>query len=163
MDPFISNVVWYTSAIWVVFYYSTDCLSLYPLFSSQAIRLSLEQSLPPEPEEEHSEPQSKLRIRTPSGEFIERRFLSSSPLQVLLTFVASKGFPCHDYKLLSTFPRRDVSILRLLWPVILHYCSTDRTARLRMRSLKGQMRVVHKVHSFTLSVHQSNDIVHSPH
>lgn len=77
----------------------------------EAIRLSLEQSLPPEPEEEHSEPQSKLRIRTPSGEFIERRFLSSSPLQVLFTFVASKGFPCHEYKLLSTFPRRDITQL----------------------------------------------------
>ncbi|KAM9326151.1 FAS-associated factor 1 [Gastrophryne carolinensis] len=77
----------------------------------EAIRLSLEQSLPPEPEEELIEPQSKLRIRTPSGEFIERRFLSSSPLQVLFTFVASKGFPCHEYKLLSTFPRRDITQL----------------------------------------------------
>ncbi|KAM5148658.1 FAS-associated factor 1 [Mantella aurantiaca] len=77
----------------------------------EAIRLSLEQSLPPEPEEEHSEPQSKLRIRTPSGKFIERRFLSSSPLQVLFNFVASKGFPCHEYKLLSTFPRRDITQL----------------------------------------------------
>nr|DBA17919.1 TPA: hypothetical protein GDO54_016226 [Pyxicephalus adspersus] len=77
----------------------------------EAIRLSLEQSLPPEPEEEHSEPQSKLRIRTPSGEFIERRFLSSSPLQVLFNFVASKGFPSHEYKLLSTFPRRDITQL----------------------------------------------------
>ncbi|XP_073449665.1 FAS-associated factor 1 isoform X1 [Aquarana catesbeiana] len=77
----------------------------------EAIRLSLEQSLPPEPEEEHSEPQSKLRIRTPSGEFIERRFLSSGPLQVLFNFVASKGFPCSEYKLLSTFPRRDITQL----------------------------------------------------
>ncbi|XP_018407962.1 PREDICTED: FAS-associated factor 1 isoform X2 [Nanorana parkeri] len=77
----------------------------------EAIRLSLEQSLPPEPEEEDSEPQSKLRIRTPRGEFIERRFLSSNPLQVLFTFVASKGFPCHEYKLLSTFPRRDITQL----------------------------------------------------
>ncbi|XP_068095161.1 FAS-associated factor 1 [Hyperolius riggenbachi] len=77
----------------------------------EAIRLSLEQALPPEPEEELSEPQSKLRIRTPSGEFIERRFLSSSPLQVLFNFVASKGFPCHEYKLLSTFPRRDITQL----------------------------------------------------
>ncbi|KAM3915405.1 FAS-associated factor 1 [Leptodactylus fuscus] len=75
----------------------------------EAIRLSLEQSLPPEPPEEQSEPQSKLRIRTPSGEFIERRFLSSNPLQVVFNFVASKGFPCQEYKLLSTFPRRDIT------------------------------------------------------
>ncbi|XP_063283871.1 FAS-associated factor 1 isoform X1 [Pelobates fuscus] len=77
----------------------------------EAIRMSLEQSLPPEPQEEHSEPQSKLRIRTPSGEFLERRFLGSNPLQVVLDFVASKGYPCHEFKLLSTFPRRDISQL----------------------------------------------------
>ncbi|XP_077133330.1 FAS-associated factor 1 [Ranitomeya variabilis] len=77
----------------------------------EAIRLSLEQSLPPEPPEELSEPLSKLRIRTPSGEFIERRFLSSNPLQVVFTFVASKGFPFEEYKLLSTFPRRDITQL----------------------------------------------------
>ncbi|XP_053549470.1 FAS-associated factor 1 [Bombina bombina] len=77
----------------------------------EAIRLSLEQSLPPEPQEEHSEPQSKLRIRTPSGEFIERRFLCSSPLQVVFDFVASKGFPFEEFKLISTFPRRDITQL----------------------------------------------------
>ncbi|XP_053325817.1 FAS-associated factor 1 [Spea bombifrons] len=77
----------------------------------EAIRLSLEQSLPPEPQEEHSEPQSKLRIRTPSGQFIERRFLGSSPLQVVFDFVASKGYPCQEFKLLSTFPRRDITQL----------------------------------------------------
>ncbi|XP_073499601.1 FAS-associated factor 1 [Phyllobates terribilis] len=77
----------------------------------EAIRLSLEQSLPPEPPEEQSEPLSKLRIRTPSGEFIERRFLSSNPLQVVFNFVASKGFPFQEYKLLSTFPRRDITQL----------------------------------------------------
>ncbi|KAG9483013.1 hypothetical protein GDO78_009118 [Eleutherodactylus coqui] len=77
----------------------------------EAIRLSLEQALPPEPPEEQSEPQSKLRIRTPSGEFIERRFLSSNPLQVVFNFVASKGYPFQEYKLLSTFPRRDITQL----------------------------------------------------
>uniref|UniRef100_A0A8C5R4M7 DMRT like family A2 n=1 Tax=Leptobrachium leishanense TaxID=445787 RepID=A0A8C5R4M7_9ANUR len=77
----------------------------------EAIRLSLEQSLPPEPQEEHNEPQSKLRIRTPSGEFLERRFLGSDSLQVVFDFVASKGYPCHEFKLLSTFPRKDVTQL----------------------------------------------------
>ncbi|MEE6495498.1 hypothetical protein FKM82_002065 [Ascaphus truei] len=78
----------------------------------EAIRLSLEQSLPPEPQEEQSEQQqSKLRIRTPSGKFLERRFLASNTLQVVFDFVASKGFPCEEFKLLSTFPRRDVSQL----------------------------------------------------
>ncbi|XP_067893255.1 FAS-associated factor 1 [Heterodontus francisci] len=75
----------------------------------EAIRLSLEQSLPPEPSEESTELVSKLRIRTPRGEFFERRFLASNRLQVVFDFVASKGFPRDEYKLLSTFPRRDVS------------------------------------------------------
>ncbi|KAF0042157.1 hypothetical protein F2P81_005689 [Scophthalmus maximus] len=59
----------------------------------EAIRLSLEQALPPEPAEEAGEQISKLRIRTPSGEFLERRFLGSCKLQVLFDFVASKGYP----------------------------------------------------------------------
>lgn len=76
---------------------------------AQAIRLSLEQALPPEPKEEGGEPISKLRIRTPSGEFLERRFLGSCKLQVLFDFVASKGYPSDEFKLLTTFPRRNVS------------------------------------------------------
>lgn len=54
-------------------------------------------------------PVSKLRIRTPSGEFLERRFLGSCKLQVLFDFLASKGFPWDDFKILTTFPRRNVS------------------------------------------------------
>ncbi|XP_060477394.1 FAS-associated factor 1 isoform X1 [Panthera onca] len=77
----------------------------------EAIRLSLEQALPPEPKEENAEPVSKLRIRTPSGEFLERRFLASNKLQIVFDFVASKGFPWGEFKLLSTFPRRDVTQL----------------------------------------------------
>uniref|UniRef100_A0A452VEF0 FAS-associated factor 1 n=1 Tax=Ursus maritimus TaxID=29073 RepID=A0A452VEF0_URSMA len=78
---------------------------------AKAIRLSLEQALPPEPKEENAEPVSKLRIRTPSGEFLERRFLASNKLQIVFDFVASKGFPWDEFKLLSTFPRRDVTQL----------------------------------------------------
>ncbi|RXN00921.1 FAS-associated factor 1, partial [Acipenser ruthenus] len=84
----------------------------------EAIRLSLEQALPPEPEEEGSEPISKLRIRTPSGEFLERRFLGSCKLQVLFDFVASKGFPWEEFKLLTTFPRRNVTQLDPTWSLV---------------------------------------------
>uniref|UniRef100_A0A8C8DUH9 Fas (TNFRSF6) associated factor 1 n=1 Tax=Oryzias sinensis TaxID=183150 RepID=A0A8C8DUH9_9TELE len=77
----------------------------------EAIRLSLEQALPPEPDEESGEQISKLRIRTPSGEFLERRFLSSCKLQVLFDFVASKGYPFEEFKLLTTFPRRNITQL----------------------------------------------------
>ncbi|XP_066547736.1 FAS-associated factor 1 [Amia ocellicauda] len=84
----------------------------------EAIRLSLEQALPPEPEEDSSEPISKLRIRTPSGEFLERRFLGSCKLQVLFDFVASKGYPWEEFKLLTTFPRRNVTQLDPLWTLL---------------------------------------------
>ncbi|KAM7409938.1 hypothetical protein PAMA_001426 [Pampus argenteus] len=77
----------------------------------EAIRLSLEQALPPEPEEESGEQISKLRIRTPSGEFLERRFLGSCKLNVLFDFVASKGYPFDEFKLLTTFPRRNITQL----------------------------------------------------
>lgn len=76
----------------------------------EAIRLSLEQALPPEPDES-AEQISKLRIRTPSGEFLERRFLGSCKLQVLFDFVASKGYPFDEFKLLTTFPRRNITQL----------------------------------------------------
>ncbi|KAG7513446.1 FAS-associated factor 1 [Solea senegalensis] len=77
----------------------------------EAIRLSLEQALPPEPVEDSAEQISKLRIRTPSGEFLERRFLGSCELQVLFNFVASKGYPFDEFKLLTTFPRRNITQL----------------------------------------------------
>ncbi|XP_057696851.1 FAS-associated factor 1 [Corythoichthys intestinalis] len=77
----------------------------------EAIRLSLEQTLPPEPGDESVEQISKLRIRTPSGEFLERRFLGSCKLQVLFNFVASKGYPFEEFKLLTTFPRRNITQL----------------------------------------------------
>uniref|UniRef100_UPI0037E918C5 FAS-associated factor 1 n=1 Tax=Semicossyphus pulcher TaxID=241346 RepID=UPI0037E918C5 len=77
----------------------------------EAIRLSLEQALPAEPDEDSVEQISKLRIRTPSGEFLERRFLGSCKLQVLFDFVASKGYPFEEFKLLTTFPRRNITQL----------------------------------------------------
>ncbi|XP_068599366.1 FAS-associated factor 1 [Brachionichthys hirsutus] len=77
----------------------------------EAIRLSLEQTLPPQPDEDAPEQISKLRIRTPSGEFVERRFLGSCKLQVLFDFVASKGYPSEEFKLLTTFPRRNITQL----------------------------------------------------
>ena len=41
---------------------------------------------------------------------ITRRFLVTSRLQVLLNFVTAKGYDTANYKVLTTFPRRDVSI-----------------------------------------------------
>ncbi|XP_016146964.1 FAS-associated factor 1-like [Sinocyclocheilus grahami] len=84
----------------------------------EAIRLSLEQALPPEPKEEGGEPISKLRIRTPSGKFLERQFLGSCKLQVLFDFVASKGYPSDEFKLLTTFPRRNITQIDPAWSLV---------------------------------------------
>ncbi|XP_061414184.1 FAS-associated factor 1 [Lethenteron reissneri] len=78
----------------------------------EALMASLAESLPPEPAAEGAEaPITRLRVRTPQGEFLERRFLVSQPLRALITFVASRGFAQRDFKLLTTFPRRDLSVL----------------------------------------------------
>ncbi|KAG5850100.1 hypothetical protein ANANG_G00078650 [Anguilla anguilla] len=55
----------------------------------EAIRLSLEQTLPPEPEEEGGAAVSKLR-----------------------------GYPCDEFKLLTTFPRRNISQMDPAWTLL---------------------------------------------
>lgn len=42
--------------------------------------------LPPEPAADCKEPMSKIRFRTPTGDFIERRFIADNPLQVNFTY-----------------------------------------------------------------------------
>lgn len=74
-----------------------------------AIQRSIQDILPDEPPESTEEPLSKVRIRKPDGEFILRRFLASAPLKQLFQFTASKGFPIEEFKVLSSWPRRDLS------------------------------------------------------
>lgn len=74
----------------------------------EANRLDAEQCLPPEPDA-NANGIAKIRVRKPNGEFLERRFTVESPLDILLKFVASIGFPIDEYKVISSWPRRDVS------------------------------------------------------
>lgn len=74
----------------------------------EANRFEAEQNVPVEPPVGTADC-TKIRIRTPDGTFFERRFTVDSKLRSLLHFVASKGFPIDEYKLISTYPRRDVS------------------------------------------------------
>merc|ERR1719458_1818262 len=69
-----------------------------------------EQTLPPEPAADCGAPLANIRFRTPSETFA-RRFHASDPLSVLLLFLRSKGYRPEEYKVLSTFPRRDLSSL----------------------------------------------------
>ena len=50
------------------------------------------------------------RFRTPASQ-LQRRFLASDPLSTLLLYLRSEGFRTGDYKVLTSFPRRDISTL----------------------------------------------------
>lgn len=76
----------------------------------EAKRLEVESRLPPEPDEGCTNI-SKIRVRLPKGEFIERRFYSTEPLQDLIDFLIVQGYPNSDYKVISSWPRRDLTSL----------------------------------------------------
>jgi FAS-associated factor 2 len=50
-----------------------------------------------------------IRFRLPEGKTSTRRFLADEPLQVLLDYLLVEGFPHSDYKVLSSWPRKDVN------------------------------------------------------
>ncbi|QQP38817.1 Uncharacterized protein FKW44_019504, partial [Caligus rogercresseyi] len=54
-----------------------------------------------------TEDNSRLRIRAPDGTSLERRFSPSSALRVLLDFLFTKGYSEEEYKVLTSYPRRD--------------------------------------------------------
>merc|ERR1712038_1247015 len=76
-------------------------------------------SLPDEPKDEKEEGKevSKLRFMLPRDKpidgspVLDRRFLASETLQTVLDYLASKGFLASDYKVLQSFPRRDITEL----------------------------------------------------
>lgn len=67
-------------------------------------------TLPPEPESNCGETLANIRFRTPSAT-LSRRFLGSNPLSVLMLYLRSQGYRPEDYKVLSSFPRRDLTKL----------------------------------------------------
>jgi FAS-associated factor 2 len=57
-----------------------------------------------------------IRFRLPEGKTSTRRFLADEPLQVLLDYLLVEGFPHSEYKVLSSWPRKDVNYLTtFLW------------------------------------------------
>lgn len=75
----------------------------------EAHRLAVESSLPPEPELGDGDSILKVKVRLTAGQFLERRFHADTPLQTLLNFLIVQGYPTEEYKVLSSWPRRDVS------------------------------------------------------
>lgn len=68
----------------------------------------MEDLIPPEPDESHTKV-STLRLRFPDGSTHQRKFLPSHTVGNLLNFVGSKGYQAEEYKLLTSFPKKDVS------------------------------------------------------
>ncbi|XP_052777903.1 FAS-associated factor 1-like [Mya arenaria] len=75
----------------------------------QAIEESLAREIPDEPPEGCKEVTCMLRIRAPEQEMLMRKFYGKNKLQVVINYITSKGFHLSEYKLLTTFPRRDLS------------------------------------------------------
>ncbi|XP_050305515.1 FAS-associated factor 1 [Anthonomus grandis grandis] len=76
----------------------------------EAHRQEVEGRLPVEPPVGAGE-QTKIRFRLPEGENIERRFTADTPLRVLLDFMIVQGYPTEEYKVISSWPRRDLTAL----------------------------------------------------
>ena len=70
--------------------------------------------MPDEPAKNCKDPITVLRIKTPNGETLTRRFKADEPLKHLVYYVTSKGYDVEGFKLLTTFPRRDVSLYYIL-------------------------------------------------
>lgn len=76
----------------------------------EAHRKEVEARLPTEPPAGQGE-QTKIRFRLPKGVNIERRFTADTPLKVLLDFLVVQGYPNDEYKVISSWPRRDLTSL----------------------------------------------------
>lgn len=78
----------------------------------EARRQAIISSLPAEPLT--NEGVMKIRVRLPADKFLERKFLANTPLQTLLNYLIVEGYPTEEYKVLSSWPRRDVRKIFLL-------------------------------------------------
>nr|CAH0098300.1 unnamed protein product [Daphnia galeata] len=54
-----------------------------------------------------------IRFRLPEGKTSTRRFLADEPLQVLLDYLLVEGFPQSEFKVLSSWPRKDLTAVDL--------------------------------------------------
>ena len=52
---------------------------------------------------------TRIRFRLPSGEFIQRKFFINDKLEQIIYFMNGNGYLNQDYKLLSSWPRKDLT------------------------------------------------------
>ncbi|CAG4987099.1 unnamed protein product [Colias eurytheme] len=76
----------------------------------EALRAGAQARVPAEPSGCEGEV-SRIRVRLPPPhhECLERRFHATDTLAALLDFLASKGYPQENYKVISSWPRRDLT------------------------------------------------------
>ncbi|ESO92378.1 hypothetical protein LOTGIDRAFT_120993 [Lottia gigantea] len=72
---------------------------------------SVSRSLAPEPPEDATYLISQIRFRVQGGDVITRRFRADDTIQTLLNFLITKGFHTEEYKVITTYPRRDITQL----------------------------------------------------
>uniref|UniRef100_A0A1Q3G262 Putative regulator of the ubiquitin pathway n=1 Tax=Culex tarsalis TaxID=7177 RepID=A0A1Q3G262_CULTA len=77
----------------------------------EQIRAAARSTVPPEPEQTVGENITKIRVRPPTGVLIERRFTTDTPLRILLNFITAEGFLVDEYKVIQSWPRRDLTAL----------------------------------------------------
>merc|ERR1719369_688929 len=65
--------------------------------------------VPQEPATDCGLPMANIRFRTPDGQTLARRFLATDRLSVLLDYLTSLGYRSREYKVLSSWPRRDLT------------------------------------------------------
>ncbi|KAK9496792.1 hypothetical protein O3M35_012985 [Rhynocoris fuscipes] len=72
-------------------------------------RLQIQSELPDEPSEGCGEGTIKIRFRPPKSAPFERRFLANDKLKLLFNFLLVNGYRIEDYKVISSWPRRDLT------------------------------------------------------
>ena len=66
-------------------------------------------SVPAEPTDSETTSITRIRFRLPSGEFVQRKFYITNKLKALVDFVTGLGYFSDKFKLLSSWPRKDLT------------------------------------------------------
>ncbi|KAJ8717698.1 hypothetical protein PYW07_005628 [Mythimna separata] len=77
----------------------------------EASRLTAARRVPPEPQAAAGDvARIRVRLPPPHDNALERRFNAHDTLAALLDFLASKGYPQEHFKVISSWPRRDLTL-----------------------------------------------------